>query len=55
LLKVKMPPNAMANLTGDDADKKKMKKGKSREVTVHEFEKTTKESPDALLTLFVDK
>ncbi|KAL3956258.1 hypothetical protein ACCO45_009104 [Purpureocillium lilacinum] len=41
LLKVKMPPNAMANLP-QEAHKKKRKRGNTREVTVHEFEKTTK-------------
>lgn len=42
LLKVKMPLNAMGNLGPEDAHKKKRKKGNAREVTVHEFEKTTK-------------
>ncbi|UNI22717.1 hypothetical protein JDV02_008580 [Purpureocillium takamizusanense] len=41
LLKVKVPPNAMANLL-QDAQKKKRKRGNAREITVHEFEKTTK-------------
>lgn len=42
LLKVKVPPNAVGNLPEADAPKRRKKKGKSREVTVHEFEKTTK-------------
>ncbi|KAJ6439699.1 cytochrome c heme lyase [Purpureocillium lavendulum] len=42
LLKVKMPPNAMGNLPQEDAHKRKKKRGNAREVTVHEFEKTTK-------------
>ncbi|PNY29489.1 Uncharacterized protein TCAP_00599 [Tolypocladium capitatum] len=42
LLKVKVPPNAVGNLPEADASKRRKKKGKSREVTVHEFEKTTK-------------
>lgn len=43
LLKTRMPPNEMRNLPEDDASaKKKKKKGSSRQVTVHEFEKTTK-------------
>ncbi|PHH91292.1 hypothetical protein CDD83_1057 [Cordyceps sp. RAO-2017] len=41
LLKVKLPPNAMGNLAQADVDIKP-KKSKSRKVTVHEFEKTTK-------------
>ncbi|KAM3432890.1 hypothetical protein MY4824_006279 [Beauveria thailandica] len=44
LLKTRMPPNEMRNLPEEDASisKKKKKKGSSRQVTVHEFEKTTK-------------
>ena len=42
LFKTKVPPNATANLPDDATPKKKKKKGKAREVTVHEFEKTTK-------------
>ncbi|KAF9767520.1 hypothetical protein IL306_015314 [Fusarium sp. DS 682] len=42
LLKTKIPPNAIANLPEDDQPRKRKKKGKSREVIVHEFEKTTK-------------
>ncbi|KND90627.1 hypothetical protein TOPH_04696 [Tolypocladium ophioglossoides CBS 100239] len=42
LLKVKVPPNAVGNLPEADAPKRRKKKGKSREVTVHEFAKTTK-------------
>ncbi|KAF5027634.1 hypothetical protein F66182_260 [Fusarium sp. NRRL 66182] len=42
LLKTKVPPNAIANITGDDQPRKRKKKGRAREVTVHEFEKTTK-------------
>jgi hypothetical protein len=42
LLKTKVPPNAIANLPEDDQPRKRKKKGKSREVIVHEFEKTTK-------------
>ncbi|KAM5346474.1 hypothetical protein ACJ41O_009479 [Fusarium nematophilum] len=43
LLKTKVPPNAVANIAGEgDQPRKRKKKGKSREVTVHEFEKTTK-------------
>ena len=42
LLKIKMPPNAMGNLPEADAPKRRNRKGRSREVTVHEFEKTTK-------------
>ncbi|POR37282.1 Uncharacterized protein TPAR_02520 [Tolypocladium paradoxum] len=42
LLKVKVPPNAVGSLPEADAPKRRRKKGKSREVTVHEFEKTTK-------------
>ncbi|KAF4345951.1 hypothetical protein FBEOM_93 [Fusarium beomiforme] len=41
LLKTKVPPNVIANLPEDDQPRKR-KKGKSREVIVHEFEKTTK-------------
>lgn len=42
LLKTRMPPNEMRNLPEEDASAKKKKKGSSRQVTVHEFEKTTK-------------
>ncbi|KAJ3492595.1 hypothetical protein NLG97_g5282 [Lecanicillium saksenae] len=43
LLKTRMPPNEMRNLPEEDTStKKKKKKGSSRQVTVHEFEKTTK-------------
>ncbi|OAA50667.1 hypothetical protein NOR_01117 [Metarhizium rileyi] len=42
LLKTKLPPNAAGNLPASDAYKKKKKKGNVREITVHEFEKTTK-------------
>lgn len=42
LLKTKLPPNAVGNLPAADAYKKKKKKGNAREITVHEFEKTTK-------------
>lgn len=44
LLKTRVPPNEMGNLPKEeDPDKKKKKKkGSSRQVTVHEFEKTTK-------------
>ncbi|ODA82187.1 hypothetical protein RJ55_00693 [Drechmeria coniospora] len=41
LLKVKVPANAMANLSAVEGQRKR-KKGKSCEITVHEFEKTTK-------------
>lgn len=44
LLKTKVPPNAAKNVTEEDAPLKKRKKSKggSGDVTVHEFEKTTK-------------
>lgn len=45
LLKTKVPPNAASNIPMEDSSykkKKKKNKGSSREVTVHEFEKTTK-------------
>ncbi|CEJ90966.1 hypothetical protein VHEMI06715 [[Torrubiella] hemipterigena] len=44
LFKTRVPPNATANLPQADEEtkRKKKKKGKSREVIVHEFEKTTK-------------
>ncbi|CEI60549.1 hypothetical protein FVEN_g9967 [Fusarium venenatum] len=42
LLKTKVPPNLMSTLTEDDQPRKRKKKGKDREVVVHEFEKTTK-------------
>jgi hypothetical protein len=44
LLKVKVPANAAANLPAEDPSQKKKRKnkGKAREVTVHEFEHTTK-------------
>ncbi|OAA70556.1 Nucleotide-binding, alpha-beta plait [Cordyceps fumosorosea ARSEF 2679] len=43
LLKTRMPPNEMRNLPEEDTNaKKKKKKSSTRQVTVHEFEKTTK-------------
>lgn len=44
LLKTKLPPSALGNLSAEElvAQKRKKKKGSAREVTVHEFEKTTK-------------
>ncbi|KAH7319676.1 hypothetical protein B0I35DRAFT_429567 [Stachybotrys elegans] len=42
LLKTRLPRNATAPPPEDDGTKKRRKEGKSREVTVHEFEKTTK-------------
>lgn len=44
LLKVRLPSGAATNLPEDDAAarKKRKKKGKEREVTVHEFENTTR-------------
>lgn len=42
LLKTKVPPNLVSTLPGDDQPQKRKKKGKGREVVVHEFEKTTK-------------
>lgn len=45
LLKTRVPPNEMGNLPKEDESekqKKRKKKGSSRQVTVHEFEKTTK-------------
>lgn len=42
LLKTKLPPNAVGNLTEDNMPKKRKKKGNAREVVVHEFEKTTR-------------
>ncbi|CAM1501862.1 Fc.00g038460.m01.CDS01 [Cosmosporella sp. VM-42] len=42
LLKMKLPPNQVGNVTEDGLPKKRKKKGKGREITVHEFEKTTK-------------
>lgn len=42
LLKTKVPPNALKNVSVTDLPTKRRKKDKSREVTVHEFEKTTK-------------
>ncbi|RGP80899.1 hypothetical protein FLONG3_949 [Fusarium longipes] len=42
LLKTKVPPNLADTLPEDDQPRKRKKKGKSREVIVHEFEKTTK-------------
>ncbi|KAK5995220.1 hypothetical protein PT974_03618 [Cladobotryum mycophilum] len=42
LLKMKLPPNAMKNVAPENLPVKKKKKGSSRQVTVHEFEKTTK-------------
>ncbi|KJZ71642.1 hypothetical protein HIM_08954 [Hirsutella minnesotensis 3608] len=41
LLKVKVPPNAMANLSQEQGSRTSRKKSKSREVTIHEFERTT--------------
>ncbi|KAJ4139913.1 hypothetical protein NW768_001262 [Fusarium equiseti] len=42
LLKTKVPPNLVSTLPEDDQPRKRKKKGKGREVVVHEFEKTTK-------------
>lgn len=42
LFKTKVPSNATKYLPNDDATRKKKRKGNLREVTVHEFEKTTK-------------
>ncbi|KPM42887.1 hypothetical protein AK830_g3666 [Neonectria ditissima] len=42
LLKTTLPANAVANATGDNLPKKRKKKSNTREVTVHEFEKTTR-------------
>lgn len=42
LLKTTLPANMVGNLPGAEAYKKKKKNGNSREMTVHEFEKTTK-------------
>lgn len=44
LLKTKLPPNTMKNLAPGELEHKKRskKKGSSREVVIHEFEKTTK-------------
>ncbi|RGP71183.1 hypothetical protein FSPOR_3516 [Fusarium sporotrichioides] len=42
LLKTKVPPNLISTLPEDDQPRKRKKKGKGREVVVHEFEKTTK-------------
>ncbi|KAK3942593.1 hypothetical protein QBC46DRAFT_379504 [Diplogelasinospora grovesii] len=43
LIKTVLPPNAAALPdANDDSSKKKQKKSKSREVVIHEFEKTTK-------------
>ncbi|KAK0382883.1 hypothetical protein NLU13_8799 [Sarocladium strictum] len=42
LLNTKVPPNALKNLTASESASKKRKKDKSRQVTIHEFEKTTK-------------
>ncbi|KAH7157658.1 hypothetical protein B0J13DRAFT_542333 [Dactylonectria estremocensis] len=42
LLKTTLPPNAVANATGDNVPKKRKKRSNVREVMVHEFEKTTK-------------
>ncbi|KAF4965077.1 hypothetical protein FSARC_7067, partial [Fusarium sarcochroum] len=42
LLKTKVPPNAIANLPEDDQPRKRKKRSKAHEVTVHEFSKTTK-------------
>ncbi|KAK1754288.1 hypothetical protein QBC47DRAFT_386131 [Echria macrotheca] len=40
LIKTVLPPNAVESTEGDSSSKRK--KGKSREVVIHEFEKTTK-------------
>ena len=43
LLKTKLPPTAVSNADNDDnSNRKKRKKGNTREVTIHEFENTTK-------------
>ncbi|KAH8170303.1 hypothetical protein LIA77_09084 [Sarocladium implicatum] len=42
LLNTKVPPNALKNLTPSESSSKRRKKDKSRQVTIHEFEKTTK-------------
>ncbi|KAK7419974.1 hypothetical protein QQZ08_010611 [Neonectria magnoliae] len=42
LLKTTLPANAVANATGDNVPKKRKKRSNTREVTVHEFEKTTR-------------
>jgi hypothetical protein len=44
LLKTKLPPNTMKNLAPEELEHKKRskKKGSSRQVVIHEFEKTTK-------------
>ena len=42
LLNTKVPPNALKNLTPSDEPTKRRKKDRSRQVTIHEFEKTTK-------------
>ncbi|RFU76732.1 hypothetical protein TARUN_5535 [Trichoderma arundinaceum] len=44
LLKTKLPPNTMKNLAPEELEQKKRskKKGSSRQVVIHEFEKTTK-------------
>ncbi|KAI5464783.1 hypothetical protein BGZ63DRAFT_378669 [Mariannaea sp. PMI_226] len=42
LLKTKLPLNAVGNLTEGNLPKKRKKRGNAREITVHEFEKTTK-------------
>lgn len=41
LLKVKLPPNAAGNLPREDAPRKSGRKSGRRELTVHEFERTT--------------
>lgn len=42
LLNTKIPPNAVKNLTASESASKRKKKDKTRQVTIHEFEKTTK-------------
>ncbi|KAK2591670.1 hypothetical protein QQS21_010630 [Conoideocrella luteorostrata] len=42
LLKTRLPANKVGNLPPSDAYKKKKKRGNTREVTVHEFEKTSR-------------
>lgn len=41
LLKTKVPANAVANISAESVSKRRKKKGKARDVVVHEFEKTT--------------
>jgi hypothetical protein len=42
LLNTKIPPNAVKNLIASESASKRKKKDKTRQVTIHEFEKTTK-------------